>query len=75
MDATEQKQRLHEAIRDFLWDQWVALGLAGHATSAPVPFVVDPEALLLATFRVAIDSGRFRSEVFDWLSKNGGLLS
>lgn len=75
MHATEQRRRLDAALRDFLWDQWVALGLAGHASGAPVPFVVDPEALLLATLRFAIDEGRFRSEVLDWLSQNGGLVS
>jgi len=75
MQATEYKERLHEALRDFLWDQWVALGQAGHASGRPVPFMVDPEALLLGTLRFAMDEGRFRSEVPDWLSKNGGLVS
>lgn len=75
MQATEQQRRLDAALRDFLWDQWVALGLAGHASGAPVPFVIDPEALLLATLRFAIDESRFRGEVLGWLSRNGGLLS
>ncbi|MES2658108.1 MAG: hypothetical protein V4689_05790 [Verrucomicrobiota bacterium] len=77
METTElhQHQRLQEALRDFLWDQWVALGLAGHASGKPVPFVIDPEALLLATLRFAMDEGRFRGEVLDWLTQNGALLS
>jgi hypothetical protein len=75
MDTIEPSRRLDAALRDFLWDQWVALSLAGRASGAPVPFVVDPEALLLATLRFAFDEGRFRGEVLDWLSRNGGLLS
>ncbi len=75
METTELHDRLQAALRDFLWDQWVALGLAGHASGAPVPFVIDPEALLLATLRFAMDEARFRSEVLDWLTRNGALLS
>ena len=60
---------------EFLWDQWVALGMAGHASGGAVPFVVDPEALLLATLRYAMNDGRFRGETLDWLSQNGGLVS
>ena len=75
METTELKECLHTVLRDFLWDQWVALGLVGHATGAPVPFVIDPEALLLATLRFGMDEARFRGEVLDWLTKNGAFLS
>ena len=75
METTELYERLHAALRNFLWDQWVALGLAGHATGAPVPFVIDPEALLLATLRFSMDEARFCGEVLDWLTRNGTLLS
>jgi hypothetical protein len=75
MQTTELHQRLQEAMRELLWDQWVSLGLAGHASGKPIPFVIDPEALLLATLSSAWDEGRFRGEVLDWLPQNGGLLS
>lgn len=75
METTELRNRLHAALRDFLWDQWVALGLAGHANGAPVPFVIDPEALLVATLGFAMDEARFQGEVLDWLTRNGALLS
>ena len=75
MDTTDLQQRLHTALTDFLWDQWVALGMAGHASGRPVPFVIDPEALLLATLRFAMNEARFRGEVLDWMKCNGGLLS
>ena len=48
---SSQLERLQEAVVDLLWDQWVALGLAGRPSGKKVPFVVDPEALLLATMR------------------------
>lgn len=75
METTELHERLRAALRDLLWDQWVVLGLAGHASGAPVSFVIDPEALLLATLRFAMDEARFRGEVLDWLTRNGALLS
>ena len=41
-----QAKRLQETMVDLLWDQWIALGVAGRGTGRPpVPFVVDPEAL------------------------------
>jgi hypothetical protein len=40
-----------------------------------VPFVIDPEALLLATLRFGMDEARFRGELLDWLKRNGSLLS
>jgi len=75
METTELQKRLHASLLDFLWDQWVALGLAGHASGAPVPFVIDPEALLFASLGFAMDEARFRGEVLDWLTRNGALLS
>lgn len=75
MEMTELRDRLRAALIDFLWDQWVALGLAGHTSGPPVPFVIDPEALLLATLRFGMDEARFRGEVLDWLQRNGSLLS
>lgn len=75
METTELHLRLHAALRDFLWEQWVALGLAGHANGPPAPFVIDPEALLLATLRFSMDEARFRGEVLDWLTRNGAFLS
>lgn len=43
MEMTELRDRLRRAQTNFQWDQWVALGLAGHASEPPVPFVIDPE--------------------------------
>ncbi len=75
METHDLKSPLRHALMDFLWDQWVSLGMAGHASGKPVPFIIDPEALLLATLRFAIDENRFRGELLDWLQHNGALLS
>ncbi len=75
METHDLKSLLRNALLDFLWDQWVSLGMAGNASGKPVPFIIDPEALLLATLRFAIDENRFRGELLDWLQHNGALLS
>lgn len=59
----------------FLWDQWAALGSPGHPSGRPVPFAVDPEALLLASLAFAMDESRFRNGVLDWLKRHGALIS
>jgi hypothetical protein len=71
----DQAGRLREGVVDFLWDQWIALGVAGRGAGAPVPFVVDPEALVLATMRFGGGEARLVEEVLDWLARNGGLIS
>lgn len=72
---TDTLHLMREALLEYLWDQWVALGTAGHGRDTSLPFAIDPESLLLATLRFAINESRFRSEVLDWLSKNGELIS
>ena len=64
-----------EALLQTLWDQWVALGVAGGGHSRKVDFIIDPEALLLATTRFASQDPRLLEEVLDWLMLNGDLIS
>jgi len=71
----KQLERLQNAVVDFLWDQWVTLGVAGRPSGEKMPFIVDPEALLLATMRFGSGEGRLVSVMLDWLSRNGGLIS
>lgn len=72
-------QQLESAFQDslegFLWDQWVSIGLAGVARYGFVPFVIDPEALLLATTQFARHESRFMEEVLDWVEWHGQILS
>jgi hypothetical protein len=71
----ELKRLLSEALVQFLWDQWVSIGVAGGTRACPVPFVVDPEALVLATSRFAKEDPRLFGEALDWMAVNGRLLS
>jgi len=70
----ELKRSLSEALVQLLWDQWVSIGVAGATRSRPVPFVVDPEALLLATTWFGLGDARLFGETLDWLAGNGKLL-
>jgi len=63
--------RFEETLTQFLWDQWCALGMAGsRSRHATIRFMIDPEALLLATTRFARHETRFLVEVLDWLIAN-----
>ncbi len=75
MNSFHELQRsLSEALIQFLWDQWVSIGVGGATRSRPVPFAVDPEALLLATTRFGLGDARLFGEALDWLVVNGKLL-
>ncbi|MDE0597478.1 MAG: hypothetical protein OSB65_19745 [Roseibacillus sp.] len=71
----ELQNKLREALIDLLWDQWRVLGGAGNGRSGAVPFVIDPEALLLATMRFGRTDSRLTGEALDWLARNGKLVS
>ena len=58
----------------FLWRQWSALGVAGHARRYE-DWVIDPEALILLTSTLGRHDPRLFDEVLDWLSKNGSLIN
>ncbi|MGJ8643630.1 MAG: hypothetical protein ACSHX9_09500 [Luteolibacter sp.] len=75
MESKQIRKRLHEALLYLLWDQWVELGFEGHNKGNRVPFIIDPEALLLASLRFAMDEGRFGEAVSGWLHKNGEIIS
>lgn len=66
---------LREALIQLLWDQWVSVGVAGGSTKDAIPFIVDPEALLLTTTTFLHGETRLRDEVMDWLLLNGKLIS
>ena len=66
-------------ILQLLWDQWCLLGVAGNRfqDNAKHSFctILDPEALMLATFVIARRDPRLFDEALDWSSKNGRWLS
>ncbi len=67
---TDSSNRLTGQVVDFLWHQWSAIGVAGYAR-ADDDWIIDPEALLLATTRFGRHDSRLMDESIDWLVKFG----
>lgn len=68
------RAELLQRLLDFLWRQWSALGVAGHARSED-PWAVDPEALLLFSTHIARHDSRLFDEILDWLHRNGAWIN
>ena len=68
------RESLHERLVEFLWRQWSALGVAGHASSDN-PRMIDPEALLLFSTHIARHDSRLFDEILDWLRLNGSWIN
>ncbi len=67
------RERFQELALDFLWRQWSALGVAGQARASD-DWIIDPEALLLATTSLGREPRLF-DEVLDWLNTNGQIIN
>jgi hypothetical protein len=67
------RESLHLRLLDFLWRQWSALGVAGHARSDD-PWMIDPEALLLFSTHIARHDSRLFDEILDWLHNSGSWI-
>ncbi len=59
---------------NFLWRQWSAIGVAGHAQTDD-DWVIDPEALILVSTVFARHDPRLFDEIVDWLYRHGGLIN
>ena len=68
------RESLQQRLLDFLWRQWSALGVAGHARSDD-PWMIDPEALLLLSTHIARHDSRLFDEILDWLHTNGSWIN
>jgi len=55
---------------NFLWHQWSSIGVAGSARSGDA-WMIDPEALVLATTRFGRHDPRLMDESLDWLVRYG----
>jgi hypothetical protein len=66
--------RLTERMVDLLWRQWSTIGVAGHSRPGD-DWIIDPEALLLATTRFGRHDSRLMDESIDWLMKYGRRIS
>jgi hypothetical protein len=71
---TNFKERFHELLLSFLWRQWSALGVAGHADTGD-KWMIDPEALLLFSTVAARRDARLFDEILDWLLTNGSWIN
>jgi len=68
------KKEFLDHVLEFLWDQWSAIGVSGHAGN-PKGRVIDPEALLIFTTVFGRYEPRLFDEVLDWLRLNGDLIN
>src|SRR3989338_1115587 len=68
------KEAYQELLLSFLWRQWAALGIAGHAGTDD-PWAIDPEALLLFSCTMARYEARLFDEILDWTNTNGDVLN
>lgn len=59
---------------DLLWHQWSSIGVAGYPRPGD-DWIIDPEALLLATTRFGRHDSRLMDESIDWLSQFGRRIS
>lgn len=64
---TDFRAEARAATVDLLWCQWTTLGVSGHIAPASGDFLLDPEALLLASTTLARLDARLFDEVLDWL--------
>ncbi len=71
---TSFRDQVRDKLLAFLWRQWSALGVAGHAKTSD-PWAIDPEALLLLTATVGRHDARLFDEVLDWLQVNGTFIN
>ncbi len=68
------KDKLLQQFLGFLWRQWTASGVPGH-DGPRGNWMIDPEALLLATTRVGCHDSRLLDLSIDWLWSNGRRLN
>lgn len=74
MSPRDFRIELHTTLLRFLWRQWSQLGVAGEIAFQD-RWIIDPEALLLATLRLGRFDPRLFDEVMAWCVQNGRWLS
>ena len=67
-------QKLKKQTLELLWQQWSAIGVAGTAET-DLPYLIDPEALLLFSTEFARHDSRLFDEILDWLYCNGNTIN
>ncbi len=70
----EFRDKFLNKVLDLLWRQWAAMGVSGHAEGM-VLWIIDPEALLLATCCFGRFEPRLFDEALDCLRTNGWVMN
>ncbi len=74
--AKQFHDRLSEALVRRLWDQWTVLGAPTSSKEVRgVPWMIDPEALILASLALAEHETRLRDVMIEWLAQHGSLIN
>ena len=71
---TNSKSLFHQKLLSFLWRQWAAIGVAGHASNTD-DWIIDPEALLLFSSEITRHDPRLFDEIIDWLQLFGSRIN
>ena len=75
MSVSDFKRRVHAALLNLLWRQWTRLGVPGHGAGGQGAYVLDPEALLAFSSRLARYDQRLFDLLIDWLCINGDYIN
>lgn len=75
MSASDFNRRVHAALLNLLWRQWTRLGVPGHGAGGQGAYVLDPEALLAFSSRMARYDQRLFDLLIDWLRINGDYIN
>lgn len=72
----EFNHRLKELLLDYLWRQWIQLGVqASHSLEKRDEWIIDPEALWLLTASVGREDARLFDLSIDWLAENAPFIN
>ena len=71
----EFSKEIRARILHFLWRQWAQLGLASAQVEQRDNWIVDPEALILATCEFGRYDARLFDEMLDWLLINANFVN
>ncbi len=70
----EFNNSFHDLVLQILWESWSLLGVSSSLSSEQNHLILDPEALLFASFHFARKDPRLFDEIVDWLLINGDMI-
>ena len=75
MSVIEFKHNFFDSLNEFLWRQWIQLGISGQPSTDAQRYVIDPEALLLFSSNFCRYDQRLYDLIIDWLNINGNFMN